>query len=43
MHRFAAETLQLPQLRRTRLLSSNDHFYQVRIKLVKTYLADLLK
>ncbi|QDK81815.1 amidohydrolase family protein [Spirosoma sp. KCTC 42546] len=43
MHRFATETLQLPQLRRTRLLSSDDHFYQVRIKLVKTYLADLLK
>lgn len=43
MNRFATETLQLPQLRRTRLLSSDDHFYQVRIKLVKTYLADLLK
>ena len=43
MLRYATETLHLPQLRRTRLLSADDHVYQVRIKSVKSYLADLLK
>ncbi|WP_093827173.1 amidohydrolase family protein [Spirosoma endophyticum] len=43
MLRYATETLRLPNLRRTRLLSADDHLYQVRIKLVKSYLAELLK
>ncbi|MVM33153.1 amidohydrolase family protein [Spirosoma sp. HMF4905] len=43
MDRYASEVLRLPQLRRTRLLSSDDHLYLTRINLVKTYLAELLK
>ncbi|WP_460965781.1 amidohydrolase family protein [Spirosoma litoris] len=40
---YAAETLRLPNLRRTRLLSSDDHLYLARINLVKSQLAELLK
>ena len=43
MYRYATETLHLPHLRRTRLLSADDHLYQVRINMVKSQLADLLK
>ena len=41
--RYATDTLRLPQLRRTRLLSSDDHLYLARIDMVKRQLAELLK
>jgi 5-methylthioadenosine/S-adenosylhomocysteine deaminase len=43
MDRYATENLRSPNLRRTRLLSSDDHLYLARIDLVKTQLAELLK
>ncbi|MFD2935533.1 amidohydrolase family protein [Spirosoma flavum] len=43
MLRYTTEALDQSQLRRSRLLSSDDYLYQNRIKLLKTTLAELIK
>jgi len=43
MYSYASEFLRSPNLRRTRLLSTDDHLYQTRINMVKTHLAELIQ
>lgn len=43
MHRYATDALRSPNLRRTRLLSADDHLYLTRIHMVKTHLAELVQ